>query len=622
MPNQIADLSIKLSANALALQGGLGKGVGYAQNYANRVTGIMGKVGGGGAIFGSILGGGAFAKSIETKLYAIKDMGREARKVGLDVSTFSQLMLTAGADSEAMGVGLKHLRRELGQVGIGAHLASGQVQDTSAGLGLPGASAGKATRDKFKAMGLDADSMAAMPLAKALGVVADRMKSLTNDNDKAALAFSIFGKRGQELIPILEQGSAALDKNRAALHAKGFDISASDVAASGEALKAIRENQRAWDAMCRQLAVSLAPLIKMAAGVASHGVGTALAGGAAGAYLGGIKGAVAGAVLGGAVDLGNYLRQFTANGVADRGAVEIEAQKKSNADRKNDAWNSKAQDLLRKGATGGAEDLAKRLGIDAYEKQKDGTWSLSKYGMGVFNAMQGILHPLGRTGTIEESTKKFQEAIKYGGLTKYEKAIKEAKDAGATPKEMADLQELKRQAVEHDLGTHFKDTWKAIDVVEMGSEAARAKQLKKDGAGDLAIKMDEKVNRRLEAAKMIDAQKDPMQKFGEEMDRIHKLKEDGLLDEKQAAAQTAKAYGGLDQMTTEHQKIGALKEGGQEGLSSFAQFQRRQAVRDPIDVMLAGIEASEDQSKAEIEQAKRIEDAIAKIGLPKIAKIP
>lgn len=69
----------------------------------------------------------------------------------------------------------------------------------------------KQTEDAFNRLGTSSAQLTKMSPEAALGLLADRLKQVTDVNEKAALAQTLFGRSGTELIPILDRGSAGLN---------------------------------------------------------------------------------------------------------------------------------------------------------------------------------------------------------------------------------------------------------------------------------------------------------------------------------------------------------------------------------------------------------------------------
>jgi hypothetical protein len=64
----------------------------------------------------------------------------------------------------------------------------------------------------FQAMGLDVNRLAGLSAGGAFEEIGERFRELPNAADRAALAVELFGKRGKEVIPILMEGRAEIEK--------------------------------------------------------------------------------------------------------------------------------------------------------------------------------------------------------------------------------------------------------------------------------------------------------------------------------------------------------------------------------------------------------------------------
>jgi hypothetical protein len=91
-----------------------------------------------------------------------------------------------------------------------------------------------------------------------IGDVADRMASITDPTERAQYAFKVLGKSGQDMIPLLKDGAAALHGMVAeGAELKGF--SREDAAAVEEANDAISRIQASFVGVANTVAITLAP---------------------------------------------------------------------------------------------------------------------------------------------------------------------------------------------------------------------------------------------------------------------------------------------------------------------------------------------------------------------------
>lgn len=102
-------------------------------------------------------------------------------------------------------------------------------------------------------------------MRKELMAVADQFAAMPDGPQKAALAMEMFGRQGEALIPILSQGSAALQEYADELGRTGAVMDDSMVAAANRADDALDKLSRSGDRLGIQLADKLVPALAAAA---------------------------------------------------------------------------------------------------------------------------------------------------------------------------------------------------------------------------------------------------------------------------------------------------------------------------------------------------------------------
>lgn len=90
-----------------------------------------------------------------------------------------------------------------------------------------------------------------LPTSDLIGAVADRFQRMPDGVEKTALAMSIFGREGRAMIPLLNQGSAGLQK----MGEKAKDLGL--VFDNVSALKSYVAAQRQWDATLKSLQIQI-----------------------------------------------------------------------------------------------------------------------------------------------------------------------------------------------------------------------------------------------------------------------------------------------------------------------------------------------------------------------------
>jgi len=152
------------------------------------------------------------------------DMGSRtwdmANRTGVSVETLSALSYAAeqsGAGVEAFENGIRRMQRTLYDAGRGLSTAT----------------------DALGELGLTIQDLEGLSPEAQFRQLADRLDRIEDPSRKAALAMTIFGRSGTELLPMLEGGAAALDAYEKHARTLGLIMSTEDAAAAdvfGDAL--------------------------------------------------------------------------------------------------------------------------------------------------------------------------------------------------------------------------------------------------------------------------------------------------------------------------------------------------------------------------------------------------
>lgn len=140
-------------------------------------------------------GGVVFAleKISETASEAADVQGKAAASAGLNIKTYGRLQFAfeqGNVASEAFGIGIKKFNTVLADAAKGGATSSALFRQLGVSV-------------------LDANGKL-RPTEAILGDIADKFAKLPNSATKSALAVQLFGKSGQQFIPVLNDGSAAI----------------------------------------------------------------------------------------------------------------------------------------------------------------------------------------------------------------------------------------------------------------------------------------------------------------------------------------------------------------------------------------------------------------------------
>ena len=175
-----------LNKQAGAVGGGLGR-IGQA---AKGVGGLMGAL----LPVGAVAGLTAIAKGSIDAADNLNDMSQRTGVAVESLSRFGQAAQDSGSSIEGVAKGMGQLAR--------------RITDPSSAASKALSGIGVATRDaQGKVRSLDAVMLE----------ISDRFAKMPDGAEKSALAMQLFGKSGVELIPMLNQGRAALEQYQATI---------------------------------------------------------------------------------------------------------------------------------------------------------------------------------------------------------------------------------------------------------------------------------------------------------------------------------------------------------------------------------------------------------------------
>ncbi len=221
----------------------------------NRALDTFSGLANGGAVAAGIFVGGLVAASGASTLM-VKSAGAHAEameqvsaKTGISVTTIQSwtvAMAQSGIGTDALTRGVKQLSEQI----VNSRQPNSQAAET------------------FSQLGLTATSVDGV-----LSQLADRFEVMPDGAEKTTLAVQLFGKAGQELIPILNSGSAGLRDSMQASKSLGAVLSDDTVKALTSADDAFDRLGVATSAVTNQLAGLFAPAVGTVVDSLSRGVG-------------------------------------------------------------------------------------------------------------------------------------------------------------------------------------------------------------------------------------------------------------------------------------------------------------------------------------------------------------
>ena len=201
-----------------------------ADQTANSMNGSFGKVGGFlTGVLGPILAAFSLERAISSVLAfadAAESLQNTAQITGMTTNALARLHAVAtpmGLAADSVDTGLKKLAKTL--------------VDAQRG--------GEETGAAFEALGIKGAALKNMSLEQALAAISDKFATTEDGAEKTAIATALLGRRGADLIPMLNQGTDAMNAQADAADAMGAVMNDKAVAA-GAAL------DEAWDKLTMQ----------------------------------------------------------------------------------------------------------------------------------------------------------------------------------------------------------------------------------------------------------------------------------------------------------------------------------------------------------------------------------
>lgn len=179
------------------------------------------------------------------------DLKDAATGIGITTDALQQLRYAAqlnGVSTDTLQTSLEKLSKNLGDASLG----------------------GSAAKKSLDELGLSASTLASMPLQQALGVISDKLVTIENPMQRAAIAADLFGKSGVSMINVLSGGSQALQDMADEASRLGVVINQDIIENAAEAGDKLDAMSMVISANLTQSLVNLAPfMIAAAQGIAT-----------------------------------------------------------------------------------------------------------------------------------------------------------------------------------------------------------------------------------------------------------------------------------------------------------------------------------------------------------------
>ena len=239
MAKSIGKFAVNIGANTRGFSKGLGRASMASRSFGKSISGLAVKMAG---IAGAFLAARSAVRAVGTQFDEVDKIAKFAKQTGLateSIAAFGHAGALAGVGTEQINKGVQRMSRQIGE----------------ANMGIKTAARG------FEMLGLDTQALANMSPEQQFGMIADKIKAIKDPAERAAAAYAIFGRSGQDMIPMLMGGSAAMNEARKEAEALGMTFSAVDAAKVEQSNDAWHRVKTAVSGVVRMFTVHLAPVL-------------------------------------------------------------------------------------------------------------------------------------------------------------------------------------------------------------------------------------------------------------------------------------------------------------------------------------------------------------------------
>jgi hypothetical protein len=230
----IGNLAVTLGLNTAAFSKGATQAEMRAKTLQGRMAGVGKSMAGIGASLGIGLGIGAVVTLTQNAFEMASSLNEAAQKAGVTVEALQELRVAAqqtGVSEDQLSTAMGRLNKSMGE------LSQGKSAAVAA----------------FAAIGLAAEDLKGKTPEQALRLIADQLNKLPTVQERVAAGSAIMGRSFSQLLPLINGGSAALDKY-AQESRKAGQISTEDA-------KKLDDLADSWDRLKTRVGVATANMI-------------------------------------------------------------------------------------------------------------------------------------------------------------------------------------------------------------------------------------------------------------------------------------------------------------------------------------------------------------------------
>ncbi len=171
------------------------------------------------------------------------EVAKMAKRTGLSVETLSELRFVAsqtGTDFESLEGAFRKMQRS--------------IYDAERGLSTQ--------TDALRDLGLSVSDLAGQSPEQQFKILANAISAVSDPTRKAALAMSLFGRTGTNLLPMMQQGAAGIEMLQRQARELGLTMSTEDAVAAEEFTDAMDRAGKAMEMGVFRVGAALAPLLQ------------------------------------------------------------------------------------------------------------------------------------------------------------------------------------------------------------------------------------------------------------------------------------------------------------------------------------------------------------------------
>ncbi len=171
------NVDIKVGLQQSGFQRGIGK-------VKRGLSGLVSKAKSAAGMFGMAMGGAAVIAGLRGLVNELDNIAKTAQRIGVTTDAMQKLKIA----SELSGNSISTIQTAFKRM-------SAVVYDAMRGL--------KGAKDSLDAIGLSVDDLQGKGTEEMFEIIAGKLRLVSNESEKSALAQKLFGRSGQELIPLI-----------------------------------------------------------------------------------------------------------------------------------------------------------------------------------------------------------------------------------------------------------------------------------------------------------------------------------------------------------------------------------------------------------------------------------